>query len=228
MITLYYAPDNASLVVKILLEELSLPYKAVLVDRGIREQSSKAYRELNPKGLIPVCIIDGEPVFETAAILLSLADRQGEMVPHADDAARPQFLKWLFFLSNTLHPDLRMLFYAEKYISAEKPVVENFRQTTRDRLIDSFEILDAHYQQLDTTYLLGDAPSLVDMYCAVCMRWSALYPADWGHRLLVSDFPALEAMFTELERRRPVIRACNSEGINGLFFTRPEYAKVTE
>ena len=73
-ITLYYAPDNASLIVRMLLEELELVYKTELVDRSAKEQQSERYLHLNPEGLIPVCIINGDPVFETAAILLSLAD----------------------------------------------------------------------------------------------------------------------------------------------------------
>ncbi len=225
MITLHYAPDNASLVVKILLEELSLEYQAVLVDRSVQQQSGKAYLELNPKGLIPVCIIDDEPVFETAAIVLTLADRHGAMAPAIDDAHRPQFLKWLFFMSNTVHADLRLLFYAEKFIDDGKDSLNRFRQKTTDRVTDSFSILNAHYQSVGTTFLLGESPCIVDVYLACCMRWSTLYPPTWESRLKVSEFSAVERMLAALEQRPAVIRACNSEGINGLFFTRPEHAK---
>ena len=87
MYTLYFAPDNASLIVRIVLEELGVAYNTWLVDRPAREQDSEAYRKLNPNGLIPVCIIDGEPVFETAEIILSLADRHRALAPPVDDAA---------------------------------------------------------------------------------------------------------------------------------------------
>lgn len=54
MFTLHYAPDNASLIVRRVLEELGLPYRAALVDRRSVQQKSPAYLALNPQGLIPV------------------------------------------------------------------------------------------------------------------------------------------------------------------------------
>ena len=71
-ITLHYAPDNASLIIRIILEELKLPYTAILVDRAKDEQDSEAYRALNPAGLIPTCVIDGETPEKTRVGNLAL------------------------------------------------------------------------------------------------------------------------------------------------------------
>ena len=51
---LHYAPDNASLVIRLALEELGIPYDTVLVDRRSGQQKSAGYLALNPNGLIPV------------------------------------------------------------------------------------------------------------------------------------------------------------------------------
>ena len=51
---LHYAPDNASLIIRLALEEIGVPYETVLVDRRSRAQDTTAYRALNPAGLIPV------------------------------------------------------------------------------------------------------------------------------------------------------------------------------
>ena len=51
---LHFAPDNASLCIRLALEELRLPYQTALVDRDINAQRSPAYLALNPNGLIPV------------------------------------------------------------------------------------------------------------------------------------------------------------------------------
>ena len=99
---LHYAPDNASLVIRLVLEEMALPYETTLVDRARKEQEGAAYRALNPNGLIPVLVTPQGPIFETAAILLWLADTHGRMAPRSDSPERAAFLKWLFFLSNTL------------------------------------------------------------------------------------------------------------------------------
>ena len=82
---LHYAPDNASLVIRLALEDMGLPYETVLVDRTTREQDSAAYRALNPAGLIPVLETPQGPVFETAAILLWLADTHGQLAPAPAD-----------------------------------------------------------------------------------------------------------------------------------------------
>ncbi len=105
MIDLYYAPDNVSLIVRLILEELSIDYRAVLIDRSVNEQLSQAYCTLNPEGQIPVCVIDGQAVFETAAIALTLADAASAyggkadalITPTLTDSGRPHFVKWLFF-----------------------------------------------------------------------------------------------------------------------------------
>ncbi len=233
LITLYYAPDNASLIIRIILEELGLPYDTVLVDRSKQEQLSDAYAKLNPKRLIPVCLINGKPVFETAAIALALADRhcpgQGaRLAPEVADNARPQFLKWLFFLSNTLHPDLRMLFYAEKYVGHSTNAIDSIRACTRQRLYESFAILDAHYAGLGTDYLQGDTPCIVDIYIAVCMRWAQLYPANATEHLKCAQYPVLSRLLQRLELRPAVISACQAEGITQQFFSNPDYANPPE
>ncbi len=115
MYTLHYAPDNASLIVRLALLELGQPFRTRLVDRRARQQDSAAYRRLNPAGLIPVLETPDGPISETGAVLLWLVDRHGALGPGPGDPGRGGFLKWLFFLSNTLHADLRMIFYPGQY-----------------------------------------------------------------------------------------------------------------
>ena len=95
---LHYAPDNASLIIRLALEELELPYETVLVDRARTAQQSAEYLALNPNGLIPVLETPHGALFETGAILLWLADTEGKLAPPPESAARGNFLKWLFFV----------------------------------------------------------------------------------------------------------------------------------
>jgi len=111
---LHYAPDNASLIVRLVLDELQQPFQTVLVDRGAAAQTGAAFRAINPTATIPVLETPHGPMSETAAILLWLADRHKALAPDAQDADRPAFLKWLFFLSNTVHADLRVMFYTDR------------------------------------------------------------------------------------------------------------------
>lgn len=177
MYRLYWAPDNASLVVRIVFEELALDYETVFVDRQVREQKSAAYGKLNPNGLIPVCLIDGVPVFETGAIVFALAERHGQLAPSINDKRRPDFLKWLFFIANTLHADLRQWFYPHLYVGDNTTARRALNNTINTRLHRHYRILDDAYRTMTTDYLFGDMPSVVDIYLAVCLRWAQLYPS---------------------------------------------------
>jgi len=227
MYKLYYAPDNASLIVRIVLEELGVNYETCLVDRSINEQRGAAYRKLNPNSLIPVCLIDGEPVFETAAIILALADRHGALAPPVADARRPQFLKWLFFLSNTVHPDLRQLFYPEQYIGSETAFAKPHACLTRDRLGRHFGVLESHYGRLTGPYLNNDSLTLVDIYAAFCLRWPQLYPTSGLDLFKPDGHPALSRMLTALQERPAVIRSFDAEGIPAPYFLTPRYPDGT-
>ena len=85
MLKLYYAPDNASLILRLALEEASIPYETVLVDRAKRAQKSPNYLALNPAGKIPTLVTPKGPMAETAACLLWLSDTH----PDADLGPTP-------------------------------------------------------------------------------------------------------------------------------------------
>jgi glutathione S-transferase len=214
MLVLHYAPDNASLIVRLALEEAGLAYRTVLVDRATRAQDSAAYRALNPAGLIPVLETPEGPVSETGAILLWLS----EAAPGAGLAPplpRGQFLKWLFFLSNTVHPEMRALFYPQLYSDAIGHGAH--LRLTQERLSRAFGLLE---QACAATPALFAAPSVLGAYAAAFLRWSVLYtrPNDWFR---ASAYPALAAMARGWEGRASVAALCAAEGMARAPFTAP-------
>ena len=228
MITLYYAPDNASLIVRMLLEELQLPYRTELVDRSKQQQYSEEYLRLNPSGLIPVCLINNEPVFETGAILLSLADIHNKFVLPVNHEQRPQMLKWLFFLSSSLHSDLRLRFYPEKYVGTDVTALDVCETITLERIKDRIDQIDAQYRKNGQDYMFGTEPSVFDFYLAACVRWLQLYPKNKKGQFSCTDFPSILAMIRKMETREAVVRACAHEGISANIFSNPDYANPPE
>lgn len=224
-IVLYYAPDNASLIVRIILEELSLPYEDVLVDRGKAEQQAEAYLSLNPTGLIPTCVINGATITETAAIALFIAESNSTtMVLPPSHECRSQFFRWLFFVANSIHSDLRQLFYAHKFVGNDEQTQAEYRKTVRQRLNENLSILNGQYAADKTIYLFLDEPCVVDVYLAMSLRWLQLYPSSERGTFKLSEFPALATMANALQQRPSVIKACAAEGITGDLFTRAEPA----
>ena len=213
---LHYAPDNASLVIRLALETRGLAYDTVLVDRRGGELNSPAYRALNPAGLIPVLETPDGPMFETGAILLWLADRHGGLAPAAQSPARGTFLKWLFFTSNTLHADLRIFFYPKKYIGPDAVACAALRAGIAARL-------HQHLSLLETAMAGPDWPGgAIDLYLCCLLRWMPLYPEDGDRSWFdLSRYPALAAMAARIETT-PAARAAQlAEGLGPTPFTAP-------
>ncbi|MEO1115419.1 MAG: glutathione S-transferase family protein [Pseudomonadota bacterium] len=217
---LHGAPDNANFVVRMVLEELGAEYEFVPVDRAAGEQKSEAYRKLNPQGLIPVLEVPGQDTvtFETGAILLMLSERHGSLAPLPDSPARGRFLKWLFFLSNTLHADLRISFKPHRYMS-EQTGMPDLNAALRRRIDASFSLLEQELVALEGPYLLGAELSCLDFYLAACARWAQIY-GTCG-RWPAGSSPRLLNLFEALETRPSVKRACEHELIEGVPFTAP-------
>lgn len=211
---LHYAPDNASLCVRLVLEELGLPYETVLVDRGACAQKSEAFLALNPNGLIPVLETPQGPVFETAAILLWLADTHGGLMPAPDDPTRAHALQWLFWISNTLHATQRMLFYPVQYIDGE---IDALQAKTRERLVAQLDLLNTA-QNAD--WLDRESVSAQGCYLGPMLRWCAIYGGspDWFD---LTRWPRLLAFAKRTEARDAVGRAAVMEGLGLTPFSNP-------
>jgi glutathione S-transferase len=224
--TLFYYPDSANLVVRMALEEIGAPYEALEVDRRQGAQRSPAFLKFNPQGLLPVVVdpAQDEPLFETAAILLHLADQHAALKP-LQASARGRFLKWLLYLSNTLHADLRMLFYTERY-GAGAAAIATLRAHLHPRVLAHLALLEGELARHGGLWLLGGELSVCDLYLAACVRWLQLYPRGdtvGAHHLQV--FPRLQALLQALELRDAVRRAFAAEGIGGPLFVDPNYPR---
>ena len=227
MLTLHYAPDNASLIVRLVLEELEQPFDTVLIDRPAREQAGEAYRTLNPRGLIPVLETPDGPIFETAAILLWLSEAFSKMAPQPGAADRAAFLSWLFYLSNGLHADMRMLFYGETYIGDGSDAQTSLARHTQARI-------DGHLALFDECagaghgWFSAEQPSIIDYYLATCLRWLALYPKQGCAWFDIDKTPALRRLAERMEQRPAALRAAEAEGLGETPFSAPRYAEPTE
>ncbi len=218
---LHYAPDNASLIIRLALEHRGVPYRAQLVDRARAEQSSPGYRRLNPNGLIPVLETPQGPIFETGAILLWLADTHGGLGPAPKDLTRGAFLKWLFFASNTLHPTLRMLFYPEKYISPEHAGA--LRTGLKAQLQTAYTHLEAAAAETPDWFGATN-PTILDFYTCAMIRWSALYPngeTDWFD---LARYPNLKRLCAHIETLPATAALQTAEGLGSDPFTNPQPA----
>ncbi|MBO9398892.1 glutathione S-transferase family protein [Shimia sp. R9_2] len=225
---LHYAPDNASLIIRLALEELGLSYETLLVDRRNKAQCSPAYLALNPNGTIPVLETSDGVLFETAAILMWLSETTGKLAPPTGSPLRAPFLKWMFWCSNTFQIDLRHFFYPEKFIGHDPEHQAQLRKIFRQRLEQDLQILEDGLTQ--TPDLAGaEAPTLLDIYVPCLLRWTKLYADLPDHRWFdINRYPTLLRICTRAEARASTHAAQIAEGLGPTPFTNPALAAPPE
>jgi len=178
MMTLFHAPATAAMVVHWLLIELELPHRLHPLDLDKGEQKSPHYLKLNPAGVVPTLLIDGEPpLCEAAAIAMYLAELcpARALLPAPDTPARAQCYRWMFFLANTVQPAYRAWFYPTEPAGADN--VEASKREARARIETAWGQVAAHLEAPGGgPYMLGAQMSVVDFMTTMLMRWSRNMP----------------------------------------------------
>lgn len=224
-LTLHYAPDNASLVVRLALEEMGLPFATVLVDRAQAGQRAPGYLRLNPAGRIPVLETPQGPIFETAAILLWLSERSGLLFPKPGDPARGLALRWLFYVANTPHALMVQIFYIHRFAPPEAQSA--VRASLGRQVAQAMVVLD-RAACAKGPFFLGPDLSVIDLYLAALLRWSQLYPISAPGWLDLSALPRLMRSAAALEPRASVSALCRSEGMGPNPFTQAAHCHPPE
>jgi glutathione S-transferase len=175
MYVLYYSPGAASLAVHWLLIELDVPFEARRLDMEAKEHKRPEYLKLNPNGLVPTLLIDGKPVYESAALLALLAERhpEAQLAPPPASAERASYVQWMFHLSNTLQAAFRLWFYPDDAAGAAH--VTAAKETVRPRIEAAWDRVEQHLEA-GGPWMCGARLSAVDFLAAMLMRWSRNMP----------------------------------------------------
>jgi len=201
MITLYTSPGSAGLVVHWLLIELEVPYTLHKVDLAAGEHKQPAYLALNPAGVVPTLVIDGQPVTEAAAISLHLVDAYPArgFAPAPGTLARAAYYQWMFFLANTVQPAFRGWFFPTE--PAGEANADAAKLQARARIEAAWARFDTHLAA-HGPYLLGDKITTPDFLLTMLMRWSRnmpktalAWPALGRHAAAMKARPAFKEVY---------------------------------
>lgn len=173
MIELYTAPTPNGHKASCTLEAMELPYEVHLVDISSGDQHKSEFRAINPNGRIPA-IIDRDnnnfTVFESAAIMIYLAELSGKLMP-SDINGRSKVLQWLMFQIGGVGPMMGQANVFYRYLPEKIPTAISRYQNECRRL---FEVLDTH---LADNEWLADDFSIADIanWCWVrTYKWSGV------------------------------------------------------
>ena len=200
MYTLYYSPGAASLAVHLALLEAGADYRLERVDLDAGAQRDPTYLKLNPNGLVPTLLIDGEPFYEAAACLMTIADRHpaAALAPRSDTLERAAWNQWIIHIANTVQPAFRMWFYPTELPASAEMISAR---------------IESAWTRFDTQlashgpYLLGEKCTAADLMLLMVMRWSRNMPRP------ATEWPALRAFATRMKARPSWKRLYELEGL---------------
>jgi len=103
-------------------EEAGVPYKAKLVD--FAEAKSDGYRAAwQPFGQVPAAEVDGIAMFESGAIVLTIAEKSEALLP-TDAVGRVRAITWLFAALNSVEVPVQeygmLMFYKDQAWTKER------------------------------------------------------------------------------------------------------------
>lgn len=208
MMHFYMTPGSCSTGIHILLEELELVFSATILNLPAGDQHKPAFRAINPKGTIPVLVLDdGTALTSYLGICWWLATNfpQKHLLPDMP-AEQAKALDLLGYIVNTLHGTaFTRIFTPEIYCTPEEAAGSRrdaIVSQGRTQVSQSFELIENAIAEHG--YCLGDTFSAVD---------SALFYVEfWADRSGIELPDRCKSHFALMKQRPSVRQVLAEEG----------------
>lgn len=191
MLTLHAFATPNSLKPVIALEELGLPYNLQPVDLRRGEQRGDVFRAMNPNGKVPVLVDDELVLGESAAILVHLAEKTGQLMP-TEAIARAKIFEQLFFHASGVSPAFLQAFLVAIQKEPD-PIARDRASKEVDRVLGVLDQVLAR-----DVHVAGDAYSIADI---------AHFGWLWRHQAIgatLDSVPNVARWFAQVFARAPV------------------------
>jgi GST-like protein len=198
-IDLYYWPTPNGWKISIFLEEVQMPYNVHPINIMAGDQFGPEFLKISPNNKMPAIVDpdgpDGQPIsiFESAAILMYLGDKTGQLFPTAP-RDRYTVIQWLMFQMGSIGPMLGQAHHFRKYAPEQIPYAIDRYTNEASRL---YRVLD---QRLGEAEYVADHYSIADI---AIFPWIVSYESQ-GQDL--ADYPNLKRWFDAINAR-PAVQA---------------------
>ena len=198
---LYFAPGACSLSPHIVLREAGIPFELEKVDlRAKKTQSGADYLKVNPKGQVPVLVLDdGDSLSEGPAIVQYVADQapNAKLAPKAGTKERYHLMEWLNYITSELHKSLGALF--------APTTPDDWKKITKEGLAKKFEYLDQWLGKQE--FVAADSFSVADAYLFTILNWTNFLKID------LAPYKNLVKYQERIASRPKVREALKAEGL---------------
>jgi len=198
---LYYLTGACSLAAYISLIEAGQKVEAHAVDRGTRKaDDGTELATLNPKGYVPVLVLDdGSVLTENVAVLsyISTLDASGKLAPKPGTMGFFRVIEWLGYVNSEIHKSFTPLFRPDS--------TDDMKKQARETALKRY----GHVEKTlgDKPYLTGENFTVADAYLYVTLSWTRMVGID------LSSLPKLSAYYERCRARPAVQQARKEEGL---------------
>jgi len=159
--------------VHVVLNELALPFEAKLINLQAGDGQSPEFLKINPRGQIPVLVVDDLVIREGAAIMTYLMDEYKSSLLPRSGKARATALEWLMFANATLHPAYSRAFFVMKNVTDPAVKDELFKVV--------FAQVNKLWEEVDSVlaknrFICGKDLTAADILLAVIANWGSYFP----------------------------------------------------
>ena len=182
---LYHVPNTRSTRVLWLLEEIGTPYDLTVMEAADRK--GPEHLERHPLGRVPVIEEEGGYVFESAAILLHLADLhpEAELIPPVGTHERALAYQWVFFSMTELEAGLLT-------IAGFRDVNDEKTQAATERFRAAAQVVENALE--GDEWLVGDRFGVADLACASVLLYAKRFE-------LLDGLPRIADYLSRIETR---------------------------
>ena len=144
MYKLFTHRDSYGMTAELVLEELELEYEPVVFNVHVEAEWPEGFTSANPNARVPTLLTEHGPIYESAAILVHLAETHGEgrLMPPPGDPRRPRYWQWHFYLMSTFQPEVLIQFHPEKYFPDNLAGQRDLQSASRRWLDRIWRVLD--------------------------------------------------------------------------------------
>ncbi len=209
---LYFSPGACSFVPHAMLQIAGADFEPAMVKLHKDEQNSADYKAINPRGQVPVLVVNPEsdsPVALTQ--IVAIISYLNDVFPVAnflptEPLAKARAMSTLAWMNNTVHPTFTHIFMPQKFTdnAAIYGDLGAFNRKLFDAQLAELNAMVQAKNAQQATYLLGSAISPLDLYCLTLTRWGGMAGIDptannaalWAHIQMVAAHPSVAEVIT--------------------------------